>query len=85
MPYQSDHVFDESYTVVLTQIYDKMLSPLRFQCAAHIRLSQKEFANLEHELIRECCGGFLLTQKPDQFFKKFSVLSPAIQGLSFLI
>jgi hypothetical protein len=84
MPCQSDSVFYESSTVALSQIDDKVFGPLRFECADPIRRSQKEFANLEHEMIREFCRGFLFIQKPDQFFKNPSILCMAIQDFSFI-
>jgi hypothetical protein len=84
MPYQSDHIFDEGNTIELSQIDDKVLGPLHFQCAIQIRCPQKEFANLEDGLVSEFCRWFLLIKKPDQFFKNPSILSLAIQGPSFL-
>lgn len=82
--YQSDHGFDESNTIELFQIDNKVLSPLRFERAKGIRGFQKKFANLEYKLIWEFCQGFLIPQKPDQFFKNPLIPALATQASSFL-
>ena len=81
MPCQSNDVFDESETVVLSQINDKMLSTYRFERAGCIRRFQKEFANFDHELTRDFCRRFPLVQKPDQCFENPPVLYLVTQGL----
>ena len=51
-PYKSDYIFDKSETVVLSQIDDKVLGGLCFECASCVRCFQEELTYLEDELIR---------------------------------